>query len=137
METKSSCRSVKLQKCYSHCENGVATIQHSSSFNGNRDIKWCGVFELLEAAWMFEIIGRHLSPWVNGCVIQVGDNLQMLSPSLAPLFSSRGPTDFLSSCVGVIWVRRWCPWEDLSSHGAARGRERRKKNNHFQSKIRL
>ncbi len=28
VERKTSCRSVKLQKCYSCCENGVATIQH-------------------------------------------------------------------------------------------------------------
>ncbi len=27
------------------------------------------VFELLEAAWMFEIIGRRLLAWVNGHVI--------------------------------------------------------------------
>ncbi len=98
------------------------------------DLMW-GV-ELQEATWVFKIIGRRLSDCVDGCVIKVGENLWERTSNLALLFLSGG-TDFLSFYCGFIWVGRWYPWTNLRSHGAARGCERKIKEEHFQPKIKL
>ncbi len=95
------------------------------------------VFLLLEAAQKIEIAGRQLSAWANGHVVKVGENLWIRISNLAPLFLSGGPMHFLSFYSGFICVGRWCPWTNLSSNGAACGREQKIKNEHFQSKIEI